>query len=395
MTQKRILVLGASELQLSLINKVKEKGFYLGVVDFNENAVGVKYADEFFCISTTDENGVYQAAKAFKADAIVTMATDMPMRAIAFASKKLGLKSISYDTALKSTDKALMIKAFKEYNVPSPEFIVLSPDKKLDKETFNIKFPCICKPTDSSGSRGVFLAKSLDELENCIKYSFSQSRSGNVIIEEYLCGQEISVEALCINNNINILSITEKITTGAPHFVELGHTEPGRFSSSLTKKINEVAKKACKAVGIDNGPAHIEMMITSDGPKLIELGARMGGDFITSDLVPISTGIDMIYFMIKTALGERVDIHNFTPKGAAIRYFNIKKGVLKNIIGADKAKNIPGINKIHFDVDIGDTIDEIKSSVNRTGYVIAYGETADSAEEAAELAIKEIKFEVM
>lgn len=394
MEEKRVLVLGASILQKPLIDKVKEKGCYLGVADYNPNAIGVSDADEFYCVSTIDEIGVYEAAKQFRADAVVTMATDMPMRAVAFASEKLGLNSISYETALRATDKELMIKALEKYNVAHPNYLVLNEPKDILLYLDKIVYPCITKPTDSSGSRGVHLVKSPNEFMESVRYSSECSRSGKVIVEEYMIGQEISVEVLCVEDHAHVLAITEKKTTGAPYFVETGHNEPACFDDKLTKKIDEAAKSACKAIGIRNGAAHVEIIVTQDGPKIVEIGARMGGDFITSDLVPLSTGIDMIWLMVLIALGERPEIGISIKKGAAIRYFQAKPGKLNRICGVEEARNIKGVLKLEINVSVGDEIFELKSSSDRIGQIIATGNSVDDAVKSVEQALNLVKFEV-
>ncbi len=391
---KRIMVLGASVLQKPLIDKIKEKGHYLGVIDYNPKAVGAKDADEFFCVSTIDEEAVYQAAKSFRADAIVTMATDMPMRAIAYASAKLGLKAISYDTALRATDKALMIQALAEENVPHPWFFVLRDPGQVAEIREKLVYPCICKPIDSSGSRGVHLIRNAEELEESIRYSSSSGRSGAVIVEEYMQGQEISVEILCMKGTAHILAITEKLTTGAPGFVELGHSQPGRFSDEMTARIEKTAAAACRTIGIEDGAAHVEIMITEDGPKIVELGARMGGDFITSDLVPLSTGLDMIWLMVEIALGKKPVIDQPQKRGAAIRYFMAPEGKLRAVYHLDEARRQPGVEKIDVTVSPGDEITAIRSSGDRIGQVITSGETIQQAIENAERVISMVIFDV-
>ena len=171
------------------------------------------------------------------------------------------------------------------------------------------------------------LIENREELERAVRYSSSNGREGSVIVEEYLQGSEVSVEVMVIDGEVHILQVTDKLTTGAPHFVEMGHSQPSRLRNEDIKAIRDLAARAVKSVGIDNGPAHVEIMLTDKGPKMIELGARMGGDCITTHLVPLSTGIDMVKATIQIALGEQPDIAPKFNKGAAIRY--IKETVLK------------------------------------------------------------------
>ncbi|MBQ2306155.1 MAG: ATP-grasp domain-containing protein [Clostridia bacterium] len=391
---KKLLIIGASILQLPAIKKAKELGFYVGVVDYNPKAVGVPYADEFFNVSTIDIDGVVKTAQTFRPDGIMTLATDMPIRAVARACEVCGLPGISFDTAVKATDKGEMIKAFDACGVEHPWYYI-APDKAaFDAIAEQVVFPCVMKPTDNAGSRGVVLCRSIDELKAQYCYSQGESRGGAVIIEEYLCGPEFSVEVIVTDGRPNVLQITDKLTTGAPHFVEMGHSQPTKQPGHVQKKIRDLAVRAVKAVGISNGPAHVEMILTENGPKMVELGARMGGDCITSHLVPLSTGIDMVGATIRQSCGEAVDIEPKFNKGAAIRYFHTGKGVLRNIENVEQAEAIPGVREISFVRRAGDAVGEIGSSADRVGFVIAQADDADSAIRACEAAVKTVRFTV-
>ena len=383
---KKVLIIGASILQLPAIQKAKELGYYVGVADYNPEAIGIPYADEYFNVSTIDIDGVVEVAKRFKPNGIMTLATDMPMRAVAAACRELGLPGISPDTALKATDKAEMIKAFETHGVEHPWYYVVSDRSVFDLIVRQASYPCIIKPTDNAGSRGVVLCHDKSELIKGYEYASHESRGGTVIIEEYLQGPEFSVEVMVVDGAPHILQITDKITTGAPHFVEMGHTQPTSQPQNVQEKIKDLACRAVKAVGINVGPAHVEMILTEQGPKMVELGARMGGDCITTHLVPLSTGVDMVAATIKLACGEEADIEPKWCKGSAIRYFDTPAGVLKGIDGVEKARSIPGVEEISFVHDIGETLGEIGSSVDRIGFVIAQGETINDAIEICEKA---------
>ena len=391
---KKLLIIGASVLQLPAIKRAKELGYYVGVIDYNPNAIGIPYADEYFNVSTIDIEGVAAAAAEFCPDGIMTLATDMPMRAIAVACERLGLPGISFDTAVKSTDKGEMIKAFDENKVEHPWYFILSDPAQIEEIIDKVTFPCISKPTDNSGSRGVMLIHSKEELTEAIAYSSENGRSGGVIVEEYLRGQEVSVEIITIDGEPYVLNVTDKLTTGAPHFVEMGHTQPSRIEADSLEKIRDLARRAVKAVGIKNGPAHVEIMLTPNGPKMIELGARMGGDCITTHLLPLSTGIDMIEATMRIACGQAPDIERKFNKGSAIRYFSVPNGEIQAIDGYDEAMKIPGVVEISFTKQVGEMACDIGSSVDRVGFVIAQGETADDAALICEKALNTVSISV-
>lgn len=388
------MIVGASVLQLPAILKAKEMGLHVAVVDYNPQAIGISYADKFYNASTMDEDAVLAAAEDYQPDGIMTLATDMPMRGVAKASDKLHLHSINYETAVKATDKYDMIKAFKAYGVPSPWFFDVDSLEELKELEGKVTFPCIIKPTDNAGSHGVAKVYSFQELIDNYEYSHSCSRHGKVIVEEYLDGPEVSVEVMVVNGEVNILQITDKITTGAPHFVEMGHTQPSRLPSDTQRQIRRVAEAACKSVGLDKGPAHVEMKVTSRGPVMIELGARMGGDNITTHLVPLSTGIDMVGSTIRVALGEEPDITPTLHSGSAIRYFEVPFGTIKSIDGVEGSKKIPGVKQITFTKEVGEDSTLIQCSNDRIGFVIAQGNTAEDAIAACEKAMKTIKITI-
>ena len=391
---KKLMIVGASVLQLPAILKAKEMGLQVAVVDFNPQAIGIPYADKYYNASTMDEDAVLAAAEDYRPDGIMTLATDMPMRGVAKTSDKLNLHSINYETAVKATDKYDMIKAFKEHSVPSPWFFVVDTLEELKAHEADVTFPCIIKPTDNAGSHGVAKVYSFQELLDNYEYAHSCSRHGKVIIEEYLDGPEVSVEVMVVNSVVNILQITDKITTKAPHFVEMGHTQPSRLPVATQEAIRNVTDAACKAIGIDKGPAHVEMKVTKRGPVMIELGARMGGDNITTHLVPLSTGIDMVGSTIKVALGEEPDIEPTLHCGSAIRYFEVPFGTIKAIENVEEAKKVLGVKQITFTKEVGEESTPIHCSNDRIGFVIAQGATAEDAVKACEEAMRVIKVNI-
>ena len=392
---KKIMIVGASVLQLPAIKKAKSMGLEVAVVDFDPNAIGIAIADKYYNASTMDEDAVVAAAEHYCPDGIMTLATDMPMRGVAKASEKLQLHSISYKTAFRATDKYEMIKAFKAAGVSSPWYFMIHRKEDLFSIESKLTYPCIMKPTDNAGSHGVVKVESFSELLSNYEYSFRNSRHGGVIIEEYLSGEEVSVEVMVVKGKVHILQITDKITTGAPYFVEMGHTQPSHQNSATQSEIKLLAERAIKSLGICNGPCHVEMMVTSRGPVMIELGARMGGDNITTYLVPLSTGIDMTECTIKTALGEEPNLLPTLDKGSAIRYLSAPTGTIARITGVEAARNMPGVQEVILTKDIGDKSTEITCSNDRIGFVIAQADNADNEAAICENAIKRINIEIV
>lgn len=393
-SKQKILVIGASILQIPIIQKAKEMGLWVMVVDINPKAEGIQYADEYFNASTIDTEAIFKIAKETNPNGIVTLATDMPMRSIASVTERLSLPGISLQTAINATDKGNMRNIFKTQNVASAWFFIIEKIEDLNELKSQLSYPCIMKPTDNAGSRGVILINGEDELENAYNYSYQASRNKKLIIEEYLQGSEVSVEVIVVDGDVHIVAITDKITTGAPHFVELGHCQPSQKNHIEQEKIKDLVCQAVQALGIKSGVAHVEIMLTENGPKMIELGARLGGDSITSHLVPLSTGVDMVKAAIEIALGKKPDITPAHKKGSAIKFFSVEKGQIASITGIEDAYKIDGVQQITFTKNIGDLVDEIKSSVDRVGYVIAQGKDACEANHICDKAIQEISIQV-
>ena len=377
--KNKLFIVGASLLQLPAIKTAKEMGLTVAVADQNPKAVGIPYADVYYKISTVDEQGIYEAARDFGADGIITLATDMPMRAVAYACERLGTCGIDYETAVRSTDKGEMIKAFAAAALPIPRYALPENAKDAVNLGKTLNFPLICKPIDNSGSRGVTLVCTPEELPDAVSYSSQCSPAGKVILEEYLVGREVSAEVVIWQGEATVLAVTDKLTTGAPHFVETGHSQPSRLSDSDVETVKKLAKDAVKAVGIRMGTAHVEIMVTSKGAYLIELGARMGGDCITTHLVPLSTGIDMIKANINIALGIPPKITPRFSRGAAIRYVLPEKGVIKSIEGVQTAECMSGVKCVEIMKRAGETVEAVRNSTDRLGFVITQADTAEQA----------------
>lgn len=394
---KKIMILGASILQLPAILKAKEMGLQVIAVDMDKNAIGFKDADVCLEISTIDIQKVIDAAKRYDIDGIITIASDMPMRTVAAVAKELNLVGITEETALKATNKALMRECLKEHDVPIPLFFKVSDyDKYLNiVKLFSSKF--IVKPTDNSGSRGILLVqdiKNIHEIEYAFDYSKKYSRSGEIVVEEYMEGPEVSVETLSIDGEVNIIAITDKFTTGSPNFVEMGHSQPSQLLQQIQNQIKEIAIKAIIAIGIDNGPSHTEIIVTNEGPKIVELGARLGGDNITTHLVPLSTGVDMVKCCIEIALGNKPDFDRKVNGGSAIRYFQMPTGKIKGIFGLNRAKLMPCIKQISFIKKPGDYVNVIKNSSDRIGFIISQSDSAINAIKICEEAMSIIKIDI-
>ncbi|MBR3397302.1 MAG: ATP-grasp domain-containing protein [Lachnospiraceae bacterium] len=385
---KKIMILGAGILQLPAIETARKMELEVIAVDMNPEAVGFKVPGVIKeVISTIDTPAIVESAKKHHIDGIMTLATDMPMQSVAAVCHEMGLIGISEDTALKATNKAFMRDALKESGVPVPLYFRVKGKNEYKAAVSNVRsagFKCILKPADNSGSRGVSLLEPGADLDKAFDYTAQFSRGGEIVVEEFMEGPEVSVETMAVGGDVRVIQITDKLTTGAPYFVEMGHSQPSQLSGEIKRKIAEISIAANRAIGIQNGPSHTEIKVTKEGPKIVELGARLGGDCITTHLVPLSTGVDMVKCCIQIALGEQPDLEPKWKKGSAIRYLETGKGVVKAVSGAEDAEKIPGVVQASIVHGVGERVGEIRSSGDRAGFVIAQADSVTEAVEACE-----------
>ncbi len=392
-TNKRIMILGASILQLPAIEQAVKMGLSVVVLDMNPEAVGFAVPGIFKeVISTIDIPSAIETAKRYKIDGVMTLATDMPMRTVAAIAKEYNLVGISEETAVKATDKAAMREALRIAGVPIPKFYRVGNSNEFQHAVENMSGVFMVKPSDSSGSRGVLKVSRKSDAVVAYEYAKKNSRNGVVVVEECMVGPEVSVETLAIDGVVHVIQVTDKITTGAPHFVEMGHTQPTRLD--CVDEIRKVAIAANKAIGIENGPSHTEIIVTNEGPKIVEIGARLGGDCITTHLVPLSTGVNMVEACIKVALGEKPDITPKISRGSAIRYFRQHAGIVKEIRGIEVAEKMPGVKQVTVVHGVGERITDIVDSNSRIGFVVVQGSNSNDAEKRCEMALETIKIEI-
>ncbi|AYD90100.1 ATP-grasp domain-containing protein [Actinomyces lilanjuaniae] len=395
---QRVLILGASLLQVPMIRRARDLGMRPVVVDMDPAAPGVCLAEEFHAVSTNDIDTVLDVARAHDIHGVATVGTDMPVRTIAAVAQALGLPGVSPTTALTCTDKAVMAQAFADASLPHPAFRTVSGMAELEEAVAQIGLPCILKPLDSSGSRGVIQVSSADQLPTALDYTRRVTRdvspSGQVLVEELLTGPEISCEVLCIAGTAHVVALTDKATTGAPHFIETGHTQPAVLDAPTTAAVTSLVQDTVEATGITDGPAHIEMILTSTGPRLVELGARMAGDFVASHLVPLTTGVDFIGLVLRQACGEPIDPPMPRPQGGAVRFLDAPQGTLVSFRGLTQAHGLPGVREVLPLARAGQRIGGLHSSTDRVGVVIAQGKDHDDAARICEAARNLITVEV-
>ena len=391
---KRLMIFGASEFQIPLIEAAKKRNIHTCVLDINPNAPARDLSDEFHECSIKDYEKALEIAEQYRPDGITAGMCDVAVLSVARICKKMNLPGIDVETAIRATDKYAMIRAFASSEVPSPGFKLMNKNDDIDN--FEVPWlPFIVKPIDMAGSRGINLVKNIDQKTSLINNSIAASDSGNVIVEEYMVGPEVSVEMVVINHQPTVLQITDKFTSGAPHFVELGHIQPAMLTDETRKSIVNVAELAVRAIGLKDSIVHAEMIITESGPKMVELGARMGGDGIQQQLIKLSTGIDLPDFAIDLALGLPLQVPTQTiKKYSMIRFIQSAAGEVADI-EIDKAiSQIEGLKSYKLFCKSGDVYEERNDNSGRFGYVLAQADGYEDVDRVCKEAVDKIKITI-
>lgn len=397
--QKRLLVLAAGILQVPVIKKAKEKGYYVIAVDGDSNAIGLQYADKAICANITDEEIMLEIAREQHVDGVIHPCSEVSMNVMGRINDELGLAGITKEQAIRATNKHLMREAFEKGNAPSPKSILTdSAEDAWEHLQNDFTTDGILKPSRNSGSRGIAkVVRDMNKADfiNAYNIALNESRDKSVLIEQFIEGPEFSIEIIVWNGKVNVLTVTDKKTTGAPHFVELGHNQPSCYSKEDVETLKAAAVAGVKALGVNNCACHAEAKLMDGKAYLMEIGARLGGDFISTELTHLSTGIDMVAAAINVALGIEPDLSvKEEPKGACIRYFCPKPGRLISVSNTEVLDD-PHVYKKKIYVHEGDIIPEVTSSLSRSGHVIVIEKTPQKAIELAERLIREVKFDTV
>lgn len=370
---RKLLILGAGQMQVPIIALAKRLGYCTVVADYDPKAPGFKYADVISTISTIDKEAVLKLAQEEKVGGLLTT-SDYPVRVVSYVCEKLGLPAMTQRVAQICTNKYEQRQLFKESGVNTPFFIQCNKDSDLLGLT---AFPYIVKPVDSSASRGVEEVHNSSQLKEAVKAACEQSRTGNAIVESFIGGKEFSVETLTQGGITHIIQITEKLTRGEEqgYFVEDTHIEPARICDEEADAIRSEVIKATTAVGVDNCPTHTEIKLWDGKPYIIEMACRLGGDYITSDLVPLSTGISMMENLIRLSVGERIDTEVKYNKWSCVQFLNEANYY--------RCKDFISSGNSHIrNSEVGEYKDTvIKSSLDRLGYIILQADTREEIED--------------
>ncbi|MDR1449232.1 MAG: ATP-grasp domain-containing protein [Propionibacteriaceae bacterium] len=341
--------------------------------------------DDIVIADIRDSRSIYEAIKGSGHSAVNALisATDYALAVTAEAAERLGLGGMSLETASLVRNKDLARIRFRERGVPSAEFRTVTTLEEATAAASGIGYPVVFKPANTASSQNVFFISDSERLAAAfpVMTEFTTSYMGfgvksEYLIEEYLDGPEFSVEIFVSKGVVVFAEVTEKMTSPLPYFVELAHVFPTSVLPDRKQAMIELASLALAAVGLVDGPAHVELKWTRDGPRIIEVNGRPGGDNISSDLMPAASGVNVFRAAILNALGLPPELEAKTAAGCAVGFICAERaGILKSLDGLEDVLRDESIIRASVGVEIGAEVVAPKSSDDRLGYIIVREES--------------------
>ncbi len=389
-----ILILGAGIMQIPAIRIAREEGWKVVCADGNKNAPGVNNVDRFLHIDLKDLVGLEEAAREIQKneglDGVFTAGTDFSA-SVAWVAEKLGLPGIPYFTALNATDKIRMRNCFKENNVSSPNFAELSEEMDFYHEISLLKYPMVVKPVDNMGARGVRKINDDSELEEAVANAIRFSRTERAIIEEYISGEEYSLDAVVYKGEITIYGIALRHIYFPPYFIEMGHTMPADIDDSKREELENEFKKGIIALGVDNGAAKGDIIYSENGPVIGEIAARLSGGYMSGWTFPYSSERESLKSAMQISLGVKPDDYNEKyTKVAVERAFLSIPGTVESIENIESAHDMENVKDLFLLIDDGDKVSFPVNNVEKCGNIISSHKNREIAVSSAEKACAEV-----
>ncbi len=354
-------------------------------VDRDPAAPGFRFADTRALISTEDEPAVERLARAQRIDGVVSPGADWTVGTAARLAERLGLPHpIDGATAVLATSKSRQRERFADAGILQP---LLLRDPAV---------PCVVKAPDRQGQRGLTLVLDKAELPAAIATARTASRNGTFIAEEYVEGPEVTVNAVSLDGVFHPLAVTDRLTAEPPAFgVALAHAWPTRLSVETTQALVAAARAAAEALGIRNGPTYTQIRVGRDGPRVVELAARLGGGH-DAELCELATGVSLSDLALDFALGKEVSVVSTQSLvgGACVVFLVAPEGELRSTEGVEEARAAEGVAEVRLYRAPGWRFGPLLRGADRAGAILAIGKNREDALERARRAAGAIRFVV-
>ena len=257
----KLAVIGANAPSIPFYKQAKALGYYVIGIAWAEGAVCKQYCDKFYPVSFKEKEEVLRICREEQIDGITSFSLESALPTVVYVAQSMGLVSNTEECVHRTETKYAQRKAFEQQGIPVPKYKKMKKGEVIGD--FGMQYPVIVKPLDSGGSQGITKLDSSDGLEEALRAAYGRSRTEQAIVEEFVDGREFSVEALSHKGKHYILQITDKVTSGAPHFIEMQHHQPANISLDIANQIRAMVGKALTALKIENSPSHTEILSVS------------------------------------------------------------------------------------------------------------------------------------
>ena len=393
----RLLVLGAGPAQLGLLAAAQARDLHVIAVDRDPSAPGFRYAARRAILSTEDEPGIERLAAAERVDGVIAPGIDWPVAIAARVAERLGLPHpISVESAALSTSKLRQRERFAQAGVPQPAYEVCAGADEAAAAAERLGFPCVIKAPDRQGQRGLTLVTEPRRIGSAVEIALDVARSPTLLVEEHVGGQEVTVNAFSVGGRFRPLTVTDRLTAEPPAFgVALAHAWPSELPPEDIAAAIDAAAAAAEAVGIDDGPSYTQVLVASDGVKVGELAARLGGGH-DAELCKAVLGVDLNGLALAAAVGQEVPATALAPSaragGGCVRFLVAPAGELRDVEGLEEAFALEGIRGIRLYRKEGHRFGPLLRGADRAGAILALGDSRDDALARADRAAELIRF---
>jgi biotin carboxylase len=352
---------------------------------------------------TNTVGGIMDAVTAVRGGGVRAVFTicDYNLPLVAEVAAQLGLPTVAPAAAATARNKLQTRRICSAAGVPCPRFVHVTSEKEARAAAQVVQLPCVVKPMTESASVDVVLCRDVDDIVRQFRAiaanpwdARGQRRHPGALVEEYLVGMEVSVESVTINGEIHVLGVTDKLLGPHPYFAEIGDTFPSCLPAQTTDACASLARAALAAIGHDFGAAHTEVKVTSDGPKLVEVNSRVGGDEITM-LIELSLGVDLLQQVVRMHAGMTASLDAARACGAASRYLTPNAhGRIRAIHGAQIAARVEGVAEVEVKPHQGALLADVRSNHELLGHVVAVAITPGEAGRRADAALGQLSIEL-
>jgi biotin carboxylase len=391
---KSLLVLGAGVYYVRAIEEVRGAGYRTVVVDRDPGAPGLAIADAPHAADLSDPDAVLAVARAERVDGVLAL-NDFGVPTAACVSAELRLRGLTVETASLACDKGLMRERWARDGLAQPRFRVVTDLAQARAAQARLGCPLVVKPADSGGGgRGVSVVREPGELEWAYDFARPHARNGRVVVEDFLDGTEMTIETVSHRGQVHVLASCDKVKPPLRTRVATSLRYPPALNGPPLEAVHDLARRAVTSLGLTDGPGHVEAIVTSEGPRLVEMGARGGGGHVFSTVVEAVSGVPIVRESARLLAGDEPDLRVRHRHGCVYELFVPQRGVIRAIRGLDEARALPGVLDVGVTRRPGDALGELVDSLQRSGYAVVCGRDRLQAIRRAQAVVDTVVFEL-